>query len=203
MCFKYGYWFGMATLDDEFPKGTFGPDGLWQAVAVYVGDDDSNGQKYGVPVAMWPAAYAISQIPTVEGSGNYSVNDSSSVYDKETMQSSYMHGFRYAGNEYFESVFFPEKGDGTPAKTNGSIIAADEYYQELGTYRKFNQSVGILGLGSDEYFQAPGSGSTLLCWSSSRKMGRLALCLIACTSAASSLTSQALLSWEDTIRTGL
>lgn len=134
-------------LDDDFPAGTFGPDGPWQAVGVFVGDDDSDGQKHGVPLALWPSAEDCSFIPTAEWSGNYSVDSSSSASRSSAHRGFYIQDFNADGSVHFDTITFSEQGGGTLARTNGSVIAADEFYQELPNGKMLNQSVGILGLG--------------------------------------------------------
>lgn len=138
---------------DDFQGGTFGPDGPWQAVAVFAGRD-SDDRPDGIPMALWPTGSDTSKIPMVEVGGNYSVDhiDDGKHGHMGIGDNSFagtLPNITGSGFAYFDSIALEEKMTNTAAWMNGSVIAADEYYSTLLDDRKINASVGILGLGPD------------------------------------------------------
>ncbi|SPO06757.1 uncharacterized protein DNG_09451 [Cephalotrichum gorgonifer] len=147
-------WTTDARVSEAGFNKTFGPDGPWQAVAIFAGDfkKDFSGVA-GVPVPMWPSGSSTSEIPVVKG--NYSAADSSAAVGTNTIRGDSDDWFSTPflnsssmGSEFFDTMALPEKTDTTPRlNVNVSVIASDEYLRTLPDGRQVNQSVGILGLG--------------------------------------------------------
>ncbi|SPO06216.1 uncharacterized protein DNG_08905 [Cephalotrichum gorgonifer] len=143
-------WTTDLTSWDYFPGRIFGPDGPWQAVAVFAGD--SLKYRYGTPVPLWPSASDANEIPTIGAGGNYSVANSSSAVDREVMSSSpiaYPPAFNLSadGKLYFDDITLSRGIYGDPEKTNGSIFAAETRQRTLPNGKKLDETVGVLGFG--------------------------------------------------------
>ncbi|SPO01546.1 uncharacterized protein DNG_04219 [Cephalotrichum gorgonifer] len=143
----------------SFPKGTFGPDGPWQALAVFAGAG-------GVPVPMWPSGSDTTEIPTVEAGGKYSAEDSRSAVATgasrgmtDTWFGSPFLGSSSLGKGYFETITLWEKISDTSAKANGSIVAAAEFNRQLPDGRQLKEEVGIFGLSPVADQESVGSDS--------------------------------------------
>lgn len=137
----------------QFANGTFGPDGLWQALAVFVGDSPEDDNPDGVPVALWPSGLDTSIIPTIDAGGNYSVEDSDSAVERDAPEPGfYSANISASGDPCFDTITLQRKIEDFSERTNGSLLAADGHYMKLADGGQLNQSVGVLGLGSMKGF---------------------------------------------------
>ncbi|KAK1976473.1 hypothetical protein LZ30DRAFT_571211, partial [Colletotrichum cereale] len=84
---------------------TFGPDGPWQAILVKL----NSTQQQQQPVPLWPGGSGVSEIPTIEINGRYSITRSafktgSSRAASDSWYSDVFTEAFWSGSEYWDSM---------------------------------------------------------------------------------------------------
>ncbi|KAK4226319.1 hypothetical protein QBC38DRAFT_456419 [Podospora fimiseda] len=132
---------------DEF-KGTYGPDGLWQALAIQVGTYTGLGSEKepGIYTPMWPSDFGNSMVPTERAGGSYAVANSTTAVELSMLPTAWDTPTRQreqiSGRGVFDMVSITPK-----VRVNISIEARNKWDYILPDGRNYSARVGVLGLG--------------------------------------------------------
>ncbi|KZL85706.1 aspartic-type endopeptidase [Colletotrichum incanum] len=130
---------------------TFGPDGPWQAVLARLGGTETH------EVPLWPRRSSVSEIPTADISGVYSILDGAVKTGRlrsaaGTWFSSLFREASRSGDEYWDSIELePKLRISREIKVNATFVAATNW--ATGALlngmngMNYKPSIGILGLG--------------------------------------------------------
>ncbi|GKT51331.1 uncharacterized protein ColSpa_11512 [Colletotrichum spaethianum] len=132
----------------DFDNTIFGPDGPWQAVLVKLDGTETN------QIPLWPGGSSVSEIPTVEDGGVYSVSDSAvktgrSRSASDSWSSTLFTEASWSGDEYWDTMELePRLGSSHEIKIKANFVAATNWTSGAPLNEtNYKPSVGILGLG--------------------------------------------------------
>jgi hypothetical protein len=150
---------------DGSETGKFGPDGPWQALAIFVGNSSTRKSDPGFYSPMWPSGVSLSMALTTIAGGNYSVDNSTTAIKTSSRMgmsdswfSSVFQNETSDGQGVLDTVSLRFKQGGDPFRANTSLNAVNSWVFGLPGGNNFSARVGILGLGPDVGSSRPQGG---------------------------------------------